>query len=102
MRRGTPNAVHAALDYLAPLPLLAVAPLGGVALLPNLAWMLPVLLCVLVDLRFWWTAAIVVAVIARFDERLGSLAAGPWQLPGSDVLRPPGSSHWMPASFSDS
>ena len=61
-----------ALDYLAPLTLLAIAPLAGVALIPSLAWKSPVVLYVLVDLRVWWTCAIVAATVARFDSRLGS------------------------------
>jgi hypothetical protein len=63
---------YEALDYLAPLPLLVAAPLAGVALLPDVAWALPVLLYVLVDLRVWWSCAIAAAALSRFDTRLGS------------------------------
>ena len=64
-----------ALDYLAPVTLLAAAPLAGLALMPRIAWALPVLLYVLVDLRVWWTAAIAIAAIARFDAK----RSGPWR-----------------------
>lgn len=70
-RRADPWS-YAALDYLAPLPLLAAAPLAGLALLPAVAWSLPVLFYALVDLRFWWTCAIAAAVLARFDTRIGA------------------------------
>jgi hypothetical protein len=64
-----------ALDYLAPLTLLAAAPLAGVALVSGVAWVLPVLLYVLVDLRVWWTLAIAITVIVRFDAKRGK----PWR-----------------------
>ena len=56
-------------DVARPLIWLAVAPLALVALIPGVASRVPILFYILVDLRPWWSAAILLSVLMRLGLR---------------------------------
>ena len=64
-----PLAVRRGGAFARPLLLLGVAPVAGIALIPGVSPYAPVLLYVLVDLRPWWTGAIVVAALVQLGLR---------------------------------
>jgi hypothetical protein len=71
LRAGEDRWSAAALGHLTPLAILVVALLAAVVLIPQVGDRLSVLTYVLVDLRVWWSAALVALALIRFDRARG-------------------------------